>query len=84
MIDPIAIIDTPIFRGKYIFIREADSNHPHIGRVATIVAHGKRGAMYGCLIYDNGERWHWVNMTRFSGSVPFDLAQINPSGLGAQ
>uniref|UniRef100_A0A6H2A2R4 Uncharacterized protein n=1 Tax=viral metagenome TaxID=1070528 RepID=A0A6H2A2R4_9ZZZZ len=51
---------------------------PNIGHVRQFIATGKRGASYGCLVYETG-RWCWTNLHRASQSVPFDLNQINPA-----
>lgn len=68
----------PIFHGKYLLTDEGFKDYPNLGRVHSYIANGRRGAVYGCMVYPDG-RWHWVNLARRISTVPFDLAQIEPS-----
>lgn len=68
----------PIWGGKYLLTDEGYKDYPNLGRVRTFIATGKRGAQYGAMVYADG-RWHWGNLSNNFGSVPFDLAQVNPA-----
>ncbi|KKK63472.1 hypothetical protein LCGC14_2993910 [marine sediment metagenome] len=54
--------------------------YPRVGTTRQFIAQGKRDAIYGCAVYDNG-KWCWINLgTGFgTASVPFDLVQVNPA-----
>jgi hypothetical protein len=67
----------PIFDGKYLLVEEAERESPNLGRVRSFTATGRRGAIYGALVYSDG-RFHWLNLSRRGSSVPFDLAQVSP------
>ncbi len=66
-----------VFGGKY----ELERGKPYQGMIQGVVeqflAYGKRGAVYGGLVWQDG-RFHWMNATRPLGNVPFDLAQVSP------
>lgn len=51
----------------------------NVGTVRSFIATGRRGAQYGCMLYDDG-RFLWINLRNMSyESVPFDLAQWHPT-----
>jgi hypothetical protein len=75
---PAGMEGTPVFGGKYLLVDEGIKTFPNLGTVHSFIAHGKRGASYGCMVYADG-RFHWVNLGRGAfGTVPFDLAQVSP------
>jgi hypothetical protein len=72
-----------VFGGRYELEAGEPYRGPHVGVVEQFIAYGKRGAVYGGLVYGDG-RFHWLNLSRGGmGTVPFDLAQVSPRDLWA-
>jgi hypothetical protein len=72
-----------VFGGRYELEAGEPYRGPHVGVVEQFIAYGKRGAIYGGLVYGDG-RFHWLNLSRGGmGTVPFDLAQVSPRDLWA-
>ncbi len=69
-----------VFGDKYELERGEPYRGPIQGVVEQFLAYGKRGAVYGGLVWSDG-RFHWMNALRPGGTVPFDLAQVSPLEL---